>query len=235
MGISVQAYRIIIGSFVSNHASKKQRYASSFKKSLNSVKLTICVLLFVCLSQLDGKFIGSHPKYFTKPNELSPSSNNSYWWLNETYNSLKLIKNAALVIDVNFNARYINGNRKDKGLKITHWNLGSAHLENKVHEIECLVADLRPHLLGISEANYFKSQNIESVMLEDYELIPASTLENPDLNVSRVVIYKHKSIIAKLRKDLQTGVIVLEAISCELLRDFGDILTSSCSLEIFCL
>ena len=90
--------------------------------------------------------------------------------------------------DVNFYARYINGNR---GIKITHWNLGSSYLVNKIQEIETLVADFRPHLLGISESNLFSSQNQDDVMIEDYELFTALTIENRDLQVSRVVVYKN--------------------------------------------
>ena len=109
-----------------------------------------------------------------------------------------------LFYDVNFYARYINGNRSNRGIKITHWNLGSAHLVNKIHEIETVVADMRPHLLGISESNLFSSQSKDDVMIEDYELFTALTIENQDLQVSRVVVYKHKSLVAKLRKDLMS-------------------------------
>ena len=124
----------------------------------------------------------------------------------ESYDNLKFDTYSGFVTDGNFIARYINGNRNDKGLKIAHWNLGSAHLKNKMHEIETLVADIHPHLLGISESNHFKCQNIESVMLPDYDLITALTLENPNLEVSRIVIYKHKSVVAKIRKDLMSNL-----------------------------
>ena len=79
--------------------------------------------------------------------------------------------------------------------------MGSSYLINKIQEIETLVADFRPHLLGISESNLFSSQNQDDVMIEDYELFTALTIENRDLQVSRVVVYKHKSLVAKLRKD----------------------------------
>ena len=106
---------------------------------------------------------------------------------------------SGFVTEANFIARYINGKRNEKRLKIAHWNLGSAHLTNKMHEIETLVAEIHPHLLGISESNLFKCQNNESVKLDDYDLITALTLEN------RIVIYKHKSIVAKMRKDLMSN------------------------------
>ena len=55
----------------------------------------------------------------------------------------------------------MNGNRANKGIRLAHWNAGSAHLANKMHEIEQVVSDHHPHLLGISESNYKKMHDIE--------------------------------------------------------------------------
>ena len=52
--------------------------------------------------------------------------------------------------------RSINSNRDSKGVRLAHWNAGSAHLKNKLHDIEQVVSDHHPHLLGISESNYKK-------------------------------------------------------------------------------
>jgi hypothetical protein len=49
--------------------------------------------------------------------------------------------------------RAITGNRQNRGIKLAHWNAGSAHLANKMMEIEQVVSTNKPHLLGISEAN----------------------------------------------------------------------------------
>ena len=38
--------------------------------------------------------------------------------------------------------------------------------------------------------------------MEEYEFITSLTIDNTNLEVSRIVIYKQKSIIAKVRKDL---------------------------------
>ena len=47
----------------------------------------------------------------------------------------------------------INGNRHNRGIKLAHWNAGSAHLPNKMCEIEQVISESHPHVLGISEAN----------------------------------------------------------------------------------
>ena len=47
----------------------------------------------------------------------------------------------------------ITGNRQNRGIKLAHWNTGSAYLHNKIHEIEQAVSETHPHVLGISEAN----------------------------------------------------------------------------------
>ena len=104
----------------------------------------------------------------------------------------------------NFYARYTYGNRNNRGLKLSHWNAGSAFLQNKKNEIETLIADHHPHLLGISEANLHKDHNLGSCMIDDYELFTCLTMDNLNLQTSRVVVYKHSSLVAKIRKDLMS-------------------------------
>ena len=99
-------------------------------------------------------------------------------------------------------ARAITGNRSNRGIKLAHWNAGSAHLCNKIDEIEQVVADLHPHVLGISEANFKKSHSLDDVQIQDYDIVLSKTLENERLGVSRVVCYKHQSLVGKVREDL---------------------------------
>ena len=47
----------------------------------------------------------------------------------------------------------VNGNKKEKGIQIIHWNKGPSFLENKFNEIETVISDHKPHMLGLSEAN----------------------------------------------------------------------------------
>ena len=104
--------------------------------------------------------------------------------------------------DNNFYARYTNGNRTNRGMKLSHWNAGNAFLENKVINIENVIADHHPHLIGISEANLHKTHCIDNCKIPNYDIFTSKTLGNKKLQVSRVVVYKHTSLVAKVREDL---------------------------------
>ena len=109
----------------------------------------------------------------------------------------------SILSDSNFYARYTYGNRTNRGIKLSHWNAGSAYLENKTIDIENVISDHHPHLIGISEANLHKSHCIDNCKIDDYDLITCMTLDNVNLQISRVVVYKHTSLVAKVRKDFQ--------------------------------
>ena len=96
----------------------------------------------------------------------------------------------------------INGNRANRGIKLAHWNAGSAHLCNKMNELEQVVSGLHPHVLGISEANFKLGHDLDDVQLKDYDLILSKTIENDDLRISRIACYKHNSMVGKVREDL---------------------------------
>ena len=89
-----------------------------------------------------------------------------------------------------------------KGLKFTHWNLGSAHLQNKICEIEAAVKKVKPDVFGISEANLHNGTDIETVQIQGYRLFTAKTMQNPALQMSRVVVYLSESMSGRLREDL---------------------------------
>ena len=69
-------------------------------------------------------------------------------------------------------------------------------------ELELVVADHHPHLLGISEANFKQGHDVEDVQIPDYELFFSKTLENDDLAISRAVCYKHIALVGGIRADL---------------------------------
>ena len=104
-------------------------------------------------------------------------------------------------------AKYVNGNGKNQGIRLSHFNKGGSFLVNRLNEIENVISKHHPHILGISEANFFKNHDIEDVKIENYNFISAKTLDNPDLNVSRVCVYLHKSIVAKVRTDLMNDTV----------------------------
>ena len=109
--------------------------------------------------------------------------------------------------DRNFIAKITYGNRKEKGLKILHWNKGPSSLHRKHQEIETIIQAHKPHVLGLSEANLWNNHDPANSYLTDYELHTCSTANNPNLNVSRVVVYTHSSVIVKRRPDLENNTI----------------------------
>ena len=108
---------------------------------------------------------------------------------------------SCMVVDHNFNARYYYGNKTEKGVRIIHWNKGPSYLINKKDEIECLIEQEKPHILGLSEAN-LHTEHINDVKFPDYNLHICPTIDNPALKVSRVVVYTHNSLVVKTRQDL---------------------------------
>ena len=66
-----------------------------------------------------------------------------------------------------------------------------------------IVAGYRPHLFGISESCFKKEHDISDIEIPDYTVYLSKTLDNPNLNVSRLAVYVHKDVInPKLRLDL---------------------------------
>ena len=65
-----------------------------------------------------------------------------------------------------------------------------------------VVSDLHPHVLGVSEANFRREHSLEDVQIPEYDLVLSKTLDNDQLRISRVVCYKHQSMVGKVREDL---------------------------------
>ena len=47
-----------------------------------------------------------------------------------------------------------------------------------MYEIEQVISEVHPHVLGISEANLKSDHDIQNVQLEEYDLITCKTLQN---------------------------------------------------------
>ena len=97
----------------------------------------------------------------------------------------------------------INGNQSKGGRSITclYWNKGPSLLINKHQDIETIIADHHPHVLGLGEANYNQSQDIEAVQFPGYTLHLDSGLEQQGM--ARVAVYTHTSLRVKRRSDLE--------------------------------
>ena len=75
--------------------------------------------------------------------------------------------------------------------------------QNKHPEIENIIEGHQPHILGLSEANLRKNVDPRLVQHEGYTLHTAPTIDNPALEISRVVVYTHSSLVVKRRSDLE--------------------------------
>ena len=107
--------------------------------------------------------------------------------------------------DRNFYAKMVNGNRgaRGPGIKLLHWNKGPSFLQNKYNDIETIISGHHPHVLGLSEANFRNDHDLSLVQHDNYNLHTSPTAHNPSLNISRIVVYTHKSLVVKRRPDLE--------------------------------
>ena len=71
----------------------------------------------------------------------------------------------------NFFARYLNGNGRNKGVRVYHLNIRK--LLNKGSEIKKVIKELNPHLFGVSECELVKNSpnfNIEKLKVPGYNI-----------------------------------------------------------------
>ena len=179
----ITTYRLRIGTFQKNKT--KHEFISGFLRSF-VIFSTLC-LLAPTINENNFKTIHKSEDYSNSSLKGSQLSNHH----EKNENLSQLIFSSNLPEENNFYARYTYGNRKNRGIKLSHWNAGSAHLPNELNEIERVISRHHPQILGISEANLLKKHRIENVQIQDYELITAETLNSPRLQYSRVVVYIH--------------------------------------------
>ena len=75
-----------------------------------------------------------------------------------------------------------------------------------MNEIKNVIESVKPHLLVICEGNLRLSVNEALVQKPGYDLFRAQTIHNSDIkNISRVLVYKHSSVIGKVRTDLMSN------------------------------
>ena len=209
MSIQVEQWRQAIGIFGggnSSRASRRGQVSSSRMSKHQSTYLFLIMVIF--LSQFSGgaTAITKFTQYCARspnPDQKSPSSSLvisaefSTIVITPTQPSFYLSRKAR-----NKLVKSVSGNRVNRGIKLAHWNAGSAYLCNKMNELEQVVGGLHPHVLGISEANFRKNHQLEDVQIEGYDLILSKTINNDELQISRIACYKHSSIVGKVREDL---------------------------------
>ena len=106
------------------------------------------------------------------------------------------------IVNHNFVAKITHGNRRSNGIKLCQWNAGGGYLSSKQPELLNIVADYKPHVLGITESCFKMGHDLQDVQIQDYKLFFANTLNNPNLGISRASVYVHKDLNVKVKNDL---------------------------------
>ena len=206
MSTTIDYWRASIGRF-SGGRSGTSSQASTISSPTRIPKyqsMFIILIMATLTSQFTGcvqLFAEQSYKYQSRPSSPKQESLCDMTSLDvEQYTTTKIFSMSSK--DRNKVAKTTNGNRANRGIKLAHWNAGSAHLRNKMNELEHVVASLHPHVLGISEANFKKNHELEDVQLDGYDLILSKTIENEDLQISKIACYKHNSMVGTVREDL---------------------------------
>ena len=220
MDIDITQYRAAIGSFISRNLhykcfkTKPSSFQGNEKSLFTYLKFLLIAGTIFSLSELNSfNTTSAQTAAAAEKHNLSCLSYDHDGKMSK-YVSVNIIQHFVRVemrngayfykfsnLDNKF-SKYTNGNRKQGGIRIFHFNKGNAHLCNRIHEIENIITTHRPHILGLSEGNFFSHQDLADVQIENYKLINAKTLKNPELNVSRICVYMHNSLVGKVREDL---------------------------------
>ena len=214
MPVSIDIYRSRIGQFSSEKFSLKYNLPVDRRSSKYSNTIVLTIIRILSLLALMASITASTPVPYKSPSNTTPGSLTNSHSTQLPYHTCLLCLSQpnrdylppsnSIQVDRNFLARYKYGNRREKknGITIMHWNKGPSLLQNKMDDLENIIDKYRPHVLGLSEGNLRKHDDISLVQLKDYTLHVCPTLNNLDHGVSRIVVYTHKSLVVKPRPDL---------------------------------
>ena len=98
----------------------------------------------------------------------------------------------------------IGKEKPNDGIKVGSWNKGGAlqPLFEKINDIEQLMKTNNFAILGISEANLFKENDIQDVQISGYSLYYDKGQNCPIRRNSRCVLFIRNDLKCKLREDL---------------------------------
>ena len=218
MGIELSQYRACIGSFnskasnyrIKNNVTQSTENLPTYNFFYLSAAILIPIIIgsmaaiYRCDDYCNYQVVKNNQKHNIQDKNFSGDISVDFSSSFILQYTLNVFAASSFSMISNFQSRYLNGNRKNQGIKICHWNKGGSHLQNKMPEIRQLVSGLHPHILGISEANLFPNHDQSLVQLTDYNLHLPLTLSGQDNKYCRVVTYTHKSLVAKLRPDLMS-------------------------------
>ena len=143
MNIDIDTYRSRIGRFRTPNQKRFKPcfYSSKTDTSIRKWKSVLpyflgitlisafCVIVLYQSSPPVTAFSALCHQYF-KFNNLSVWEAIKVKVLSNCSQADNVIQKTAFSVDHNFNARYLNGNRRN-GMKLIHWNKGSSLLENR--------------------------------------------------------------------------------------------------------
>ena len=118
----------------------------------------------------------------------------------------------------------LHGNRGQRGRGITciYWNKGPPFMTNKQNNIQSIVAEHRPHILGLGEANFKHGQDLQSVAIPGYNLHLGMGVDNAEVaSTARVAVYTHSILRVKRRHDLEDGKVAAIWLECGLPQQQG--------------
>ena len=92
----------------------------------------------------------------------------------------------------------------DIGIKVACWNKGGAlqPLKDKVNEIENLIKTNNFGVFGVTEANFFREDDIKDVEISGYSFFWDKGRENAIRKNSRCCLYVRNDLNCKIREDL---------------------------------
>ena len=130
-------------------------------------------------------------------------------WQNQMNHILNHHINSVLLQKIHFTApkkmntlvKSINGNRQGLSkIKIIHWNLGSRAWENKLVELEVLLAEQKPDICIISESNLWAHTPMEDRHIQGHKIILPDTMES--MGHARVAMIVRNEIDVQLLPEL---------------------------------
>ena len=173
MAISLDSYRSRIGLIENRIIRIRSRKNVASKNSSIFYPRPSLVLLAIFIANSSG-MLSSCKADTLHPPQDSPQQQAQVYPCNQLFYSTLIKYNSPTKpqAPVNHNSlsRYKYGNRgkKKNGITIMHWNKGSSILANKLDDIETIVEEYTPHLLGLLEANLRKGDDLQEVQLENY-------------------------------------------------------------------
>ena len=219
MGISIQQYRAVIGSFnsIMYFAKKYDMSCGRLCRSgnNNSLKLTGLVLSILLITVIVSN-ISSNDSVRVNPTRMAvlkgTLSESNYLiltgqaqesWAAGKVDILKQFYSYRSI--PNKLVKSLNGNiSKKRGIKICTWNKGNSLLINRMPEIKNIINQHKPLLFGISEARFREKDDKNSIEISDYQFHPCLTKNQGDV---RALVYTHKDLVVSKRLDLMSDEI----------------------------